>query len=284
MKRKTTKILSLILVTVLVAMTFSSCSYFSKAPQYKENADGMALYRYKSSSTETVFTVPDTYENKPVTELMDFSISNAEYIETINIGENITTIGSWALTNCPMLKAINVDKDNPNYTSIDGVLYNKDMTVLLAYPNSKSVIERDKDGNYVKGGDFVVPNSVETINDHAFYLCSNLYSIKFNEGLKKIGDETFIKCENLAELNLPSTVTEIGVDAFSYCNSLKIVEIPSSVKKIGNYAFFSTASNIEKIIVHQDSEKDIELGEKWLPNIKDNVQKTVPVEYVGAKQ
>lgn len=272
-----------VILTVTVAAAFSSCSISGKEPQYKETADGYGLYRYQSTSLENEFTVPDTYNGKPVTELQAFSIANAAYLKKINIGKNIKTIDVWALTNCIELESINVSEDNSYFKSVDGVLYNKDMTELIAYPNAKTPLEYDADGNVTGGGAIVIPDTVKAIRDNAFYLCSNLYSVTFNEGIEKIGNKAFLKCYALQEINLPDTVTEIGIDAFSYCDSVKKLEIPSSVKSIGDYAFFSTSSSIEKIIVHQNGPEALELGEDWIPNKKDTINKKVPVEYTADK-
>lgn len=281
MNKKIKRAFSLLLVVLLLAVTFSSCSLMNNEPEFKESADTCAYYRYKSASTETEYTIPETHNGKPITELMAFSFSNAEYLKVLNIGKNIEKIDVWALTNCPLLEAINVAEDNPNYKSVDGVLYNKDMTALLVYPNGKTPLQ-EKDGKIVGGGTVKVPDSVKAIGENAFYLCNNLYSIEFNEGLESIGKMAFIKCGNLQEVNLPSTVKILGEDAFSYCNSLKKIDIPSSVTEIGDHAFFSTSSVIEKITV-RNTEDEIKLGEDWIPIVKDKVGEKVPVEFVGKK-
>lgn len=270
------------IVAIAISLTaFGVYTFSSKNNSYKETEDGYGLYRYKSTSTQEVFDVPDTYEGNTVTELMAFSLSNSEYLKELNIGENIKTIDVWALTNCPLLESINVDENNPYFTSVDGVLYNKDKTELICYPNAKAPLETDESGAVVGGGAIVLPDSVTSIRDNAFYMCSNLYSVTFNEGLISIGNKAFLKCDNLQEINLPDTVEAIGTDAFSYCNSVKTLEIPASVQSIGDYAFFSTATQIEKIVVHRDSEADLTLGKDWIPNQSDKVNKKVPVEYVG---
>ncbi|MGN0562830.1 MAG: leucine-rich repeat domain-containing protein [Candidatus Fimenecus sp.] len=282
--RKTFKKLTALALVLIIVLSFASCtSPISTGPQYRVNENTAALYRYKSATTEREFTVADTYEDKPVTELMAFSLANAEYLEVLNIGKNIEVIDVWALTNCPLLKAIHVDAENPYFTSVDGVLYNKDMTELLAYPNGKTPIETDDSGAVVGGGTIVLPETVKSIRENAFYLCSNLYSVTFNEGLEVIGNKAFLKCANLQNVKFPNTLTEIGTDAFSYCNSFTALEIPSSVQKINDYAFFSTASKIEKIVVHKDSENDLELGEDWIPSKESSIRDKVPVEYVGAE-
>lgn len=283
MKKTIKAVLSGILLATLVTGLFSSCTTTgNSAPEYRDNADGCGLYRYTSTSTETSFTVPDTYEGKTVTELMDFCLANAEYLTEIYIGKNIHTIGVWAMTNCQNLEAIYVSEENPYFTSVDGVLYNKDMTELLVYPNAKSPIETDANGN-TSGGEFVVPDTVKSIRANAFYLCGNLRSITFNEGLETVGDKAFLKCGGLESLTLPSTLREIGVDAFSYLDNAKLttIEIPASVEKIGDYAFFSASSSVEKVIVHKNSAEDLELGEDWLPNQKNAINQEAPVEFVG---
>ncbi len=282
MKKKIICAVSAILALFTVMFSFSSCTGEESGNlQYKETESGYALYRYSGSSTEKSLTIPDTYDGKHVTELMAFCISNSEYLETLTIGENIEKIDPWALTNCPVLKAINVSENNKYFTSVDGVLYSKDMTKLLAYPNGKTPLVTDKNGKVTGGGSVNLPETVEVIGENAFYMCSNLYSIEFNEGLQTVEDMAFIKCTNLSALYFPSTLTEIGVDSFSYCDSLTHLEIPSCVKSIGDYAFFSTSSSIDKIVIHQPNGDSLTLGKDWIPNKKNNVREKVAVEYVG---
>lgn len=281
MKKKFIKIFSALLAVVMITAVFSSCTAGSGNLSFKENNSGYALYRYEGASTEKNFTIPDTYEGKPITELLAFSISNSEYLEVLNIGKNIEKIDPWAITNCQVLKAFNVDKDNKYFTSVDGVLYSKDMTKLIAYPNGKTPLVTDDKGKVTGGGTIKLPDTVKTIGANAFYMCGNLYSIEFNSGLEKVEDRAFLKCTNLSELNFPDTLTEIGVDSFSYCDSLTHLEIPASVKSIGDYGFFSTSSSIDKIVVHQPGADSLTLGKDWIPNVKNNVRQKVTVEYVG---
>lgn len=275
------KMKKILAAIVLLSVTVLSSCTTSETLEYRETEDGYGVYRYTSSSVETEFTVPDLYGGKPVTDLMAFSFANASYLKTLNLGENIKTIDAWALTNCTELETINVSPENPYFCSIDGVLYTKDQTELVAYPNGKTKLQTDEDGNITGGGSLVLPDTVKVIRDNACYLCANLYSVTLNEGLEMVGNKAFLKCTNLQEINLPDTVTQIGADAFSYCDSVKTLEIPASVESIGDYAFFSTASSIEKIIVHQASSEAIQLGRDWIPHQKDKVNAKVPVEYIA---
>lgn len=281
-RAKMKKITSIILV-ILLACTFASCNFNQNksAFQFKEVEGGYGVHRYKGASTQPVLDIPDTYENKPVTEIMKFGIANSEYIKTLNIGKNITKIDVWAMTNCKILETINVSEDNPSFKSVDGALYSKDMTQLIAYPNGKTPLTKNKEDEVTDGGGFVVPDTVQTIADNAFYLSDNLYSIQFNEGLLTIGNRAFLKCVNLTAINLPNTVTKIGADAFSYCNTIKELEIPSSVEEIADYAFFSTSSSLEKITIHKKSADELKLGKSWTPVAKKSINGKIDIEYVG---
>lgn len=270
-----------LLAVLLIVLTFSSCSVNQKGAEYKETDGGWMLYRYSGASTETEFTVPDTYEGSPVVEIADFGLANAEYLTKITIGKNVQKINDWSLTNCPKLKAFVVDSENEYFTTLDGVLYTKDLTELVAYPNGKTELVKNADDQVCGGGELILPAECKRIRPNAAYLCGNLYTIQLNEGLEEIGDKAFLKCWHYESLTIPSTVTKIGADAFSYADALKALEIPANVQFIGDYAFYSTGSSIEKVVVH-NTEENLELGKDWSPHKKNSVREKVPVEFVGA--
>lgn len=282
------KITASVLALVFLALCFSSCSITgSKGTEYKETDGGAALYRYAESSTETEFVIPDEYEGKPVVKVDRFGMANAEYLTKITIGKNVSEIDIWAFTNCSKLEAFEVDEENQYFTAIDGVLYNKDVTEILFYPNGKTPLEKDDAGKVIGGGEYVAPATLKSVRANAFYVCWNLYSVTLNEGLEEIGDKAFIKCDNVRTLNIPNTVTKIGDDGLSYMNTLTALEIPSSVKEIGDYAFFATETILDKIVVHNNRE-NIKIGKDndpeykdWLPNQKGTFGTKIGVEFVG---
>jgi hypothetical protein len=148
-----------------------------------------------------------------VTTIGVLAFGDCTSLTSITIPEGVTTIGSFAFASCFSLTTINVDADNPNYASVDGVLYSKDLTELVQYPAGLS-------------GPFVIPNSVTTIGDQAFYGSPGLSSI-----------------------TIPNSVTTIGVYAFQYCEALTSVTIPSSVNMIGTWAF-GCCYNLTSVIFH----------------------------------
>ncbi len=83
----------------------------------------------------------------------------------ITLPDSVASIGREAFSNCENLLNINVAKNNMNYSSIDGILFNKEHTELILYPCTKSNVK------------YVIPNSVTSIANDAFYNCTNLESI-----------------------------------------------------------------------------------------------------------
>ena len=276
------RIISLMLA-ILTVFSLAGCSGLSSGEEklkFKEAQGGYALYRYKGSSDKTEFTVPDAYEGRPVVEILDFALANAEYLTSISIGKNIAAIGEWAFTNSSKLTQIKAHPENSAFTDMDGVLYTEDMTELVAYPNGKTPLVLDAGGKITGGAEFVLPASVKKIRNNALYSCSNLYKVQFNNGLVEIGDKAFIKCANLQNFTLPGTLTKIGVDAFSFCDSLTAVTIPASVTEIGDYAFFAMSSGVKEVVIQRKDSEGMILGRDWLPKLKDTVNTKAEVKYI----
>jgi hypothetical protein len=151
------------------------------------------------------------------------------YITGIFIPNSVTTIGDQAFTMGHSLTSIHVDADNPNFSSANGVVYNKDQTTIMIVPPGIS-------------GHFVIPDSVTTIGRRAFEACTGLTSITIPNGVTTIGDYAFIGCNSLKSITLPNSVTTIGDYAFFGCNSLKSITLPNSVTTIGDFAFVNCDS------------------------------------------
>ena len=165
-------------------------------------------------------TIPNS-----VTEIGNIAFEGCTSLKSVTIPSSVTEIGIDAFGGCTGLKSITVDKNNKNYTSVEGVLFNKNKTKILGYPNAK-------------GSSYVIPSSVTEIGYSAFYGCTGLKSVTIPSSVKKIGDSAFVGCTGLKSVTIPNSVTEIGNYAFAGCTGLKSVTIPSSVKKIGYSAFF----------------------------------------------
>ena len=142
-------------------------------------------------------------------------------IEGINIPAAVTTIGESAFSQTTSLKAINVASDNANYSSADGVLFNKDLTRLIACPCGKS-------------GDYTVPSTVRNIGAQAFYYCQELTGIILNDQLTHIEGSAFQMCAKVESIDIPASVYNIGNYAFYSMSSLKAINVASD-----NYVYSS---------------------------------------------
>ncbi len=117
---------------------------------------------------------------------------------------DITTSGYHPFYGCSSLKEIEVKVDNKNFSSQDGILYNKDKTKLILAPSAYEV------------NDLYIPNSVKEIGDHSFFGNANVKGkIYFPEGLISIGIQSFSQCGISGEVNIPSSVTSIKNSFFN---------------------------------------------------------------------
>jgi len=193
-------------------------------------------------------------------------------ITSITIPESVTFIDYSAINSKTM---INVADKNQNYLSIDGVLFNKNKTILLQCPSVKtgeysipSTITKigykafegcckltyviiptsvDSIGYGALGGctalkSIIIPSSVSFIGSNAFSGCKNVTSIEIPSSITKINSFTFFECKNLTSIEIPLSVTKIGYGAFERCKSLTSIKIPSTVDTINVEAFYNCNS------------------------------------------
>lgn len=119
-------------------------------------------------------------------------------------------------------------------------LYNKDQTVLLRYPASKTM------SNQQASHRFVIPNTVILIYEKAFSLNLTLEMITFGENVETIGDEAFSGCENLVNVNFNNApIKSIGTKAFERCHSLDTIVLPTQLEKLGSSVFMGCSQLVE---------------------------------------
>lgn len=211
------------------------------------------------------FAIPTTVNN-----VFSYGFDGCNQLTAITIPNSVTNIEGNAFNGCKKMTAINVEESNAAYISIDGVLYDKELTTLVCCPAGKigSVTVPDSvtvisdhgfDGCWKvtavalpanlttigeygfygcsKLTDIAIPDSVRSIGKYAFYRCRNLPAITIPEGVTTIGERTFCECTYLADVTLPDSVTDIGRDAFYNCLSIHEIRLPKSLKVIDVNAF-----------------------------------------------
>ncbi|OXS25253.1 MAG: hypothetical protein BI182_05850 [Acetobacterium sp. MES1] len=141
-----------------------------------------------------------------VTTISDNAFEYCTMLSSIRLSKNISHLGSNPFSRCDQLVNINVDENNVNYSSQDGVLYNKSKTTLIGFPGGKTSV--------------TIPGSVTAIGEWAFCGCDNLTSIIIPKGVTSIGDAAFFLCQNLITLDISESVTSIGNSAGNRCPKL----------------------------------------------------------------
>ena len=157
---------------------------------------------------------------RSVTSIGNEAFRCCERLSSIEIPSSVVYIGLATFQDCPNLIEINVATGNLNYSSENGVLFNKDKTILLQYPIGKQ-------------GDYTIPNSVTSI-----------------------GDLAFSNCTDLTMVTIPNCVTNIGIFAFYRCDNLKRIIVPHGHKarfvQMGSLGDFAE-------IIHETSDPQKEL-------------------------
>ena len=222
-----------------------------------------------------------------VTEMGKYMSFTDTNIEQLNLGSGVSeSIISWSFGMSNNLKAINVSKDNQTYMSKDGVLYTKDGTELLKYPQQKedksfriprsvkkiglTAFSGNKNIKKVKMSNHLttigakafyrttleeikIPNSVEIIESDAFDSCRNLKKVNIGKNVKAIGNGAF-NYTGIEEIKLPDNIEILGLGAFESCDNLKKIHIGSGIKEIAAYTF-ENCSSLENVVIPKNIEK-----------------------------
>lgn len=176
------------------------------------------------TSLESI-TIPDN-----VTSIGQGAFWGCTSLTSITIPNSVTNIEPYAFSSCYRLEEIHIDENNNDYISLDGVLYNKEKTLLICCPAGKS-------------GNYSIPNGITTIGEGAFLGCMNLNSITIPDGVTNIEKNAFWDCHSISTLNIPDSVTSIGHFAFSECCNITKITIPTNVTYMGNSTFYKWTSS-----------------------------------------
>jgi len=219
-----------------------------------QNADGVTIYyNYINNGTELEVTfrgyrydfysneyqgnvaIPEevTYMNRTrkVTSIGSEAFYKCSSLTSITIPNSVTSIGNYAFGECSSLKKVIV-KDIAAWC---GIKFGDNSSNPLYYAKH---IYSDEDTEITN---LIIPNSVTSIGDRAFYYCSGLTSVTILNSVTSIGNEAFRECYGLTSVTIPNSVTSIGWGAFRDCSGLTSVTIPNSVTN--NFQYFGVFYN-----------------------------------------
>ncbi len=166
----------------------------------------------------TNITIPES-----VTTISNNAFAACYQLSSIKIPASVASIGLRAFNSCSSLTSIKVDAANAFYADYDGVLCNKDMTLLITCPSGKQ-------------GSFDIPSTIETIGESAFEMCYYITSVSIPASVNTIDRQAFRMC-GITAIDLPNSITTIGDMAFHWCSGLETLVLPNSVTTIGRSAF-----------------------------------------------
>ena len=215
-------------VLIIESSAFMSVGFSSKDEfelKLGKSLKYIGSYNFYESYIKGDLILPDSLEY-----IGSHSFQHTEYLTSVYVPASVSYIGNGVFSGCLTLNEINVSLENEKYASIDGVLYDKDIRLLVAFPGQKKSI--------------IIPPGVEEIGNEAFYCCGNV-SISFPPSLKKIDYRAFCS-SGVRDINIPEGVREIGDSAFAECRRLESVVLPSTIDTLdwGTFYWCSSLSRV----------------------------------------
>lgn len=207
------------------------------------NSDGVSATIIGYIGTGGAINIPSTTTNGLTVTGIAYGAFDESPITSVSIANTVTNIAPGAIVNCYELSTITVASNNPAYSSLNGVLFDKIQATIIQFPEANAA------------NPYIIPTGVTSVGDYAFAYSESLKGVTIPPGVFNIGNYAFFACTGLTNLIIPNSVTNIGQSAFlenglisvtvstnviaigsgafSQCNSLTNLAIPASVISIG---------------------------------------------------
>ena len=202
---------------------------------------GVTKFLDNNGNEITTLNIPDN-----ITSIGSAAFSGCTSINEINISDNVTSIDTAAFSNCTSLTSIHLP-ENPSYVTIsENLLQGCSSLQSIKIPKYITRIS-----NYsLANCDFLsltIPSNVKYIGGGAFSNSYNLSSLTLNEGLESIGSQ-FIRASSITEINIPDSVTNLTARIFHYCPNLKKITIGKNVTKLPE-SMLDSSNKVEEVII-----------------------------------
>ena len=270
---KKVAVVIVLLIAIGMAMYFSVRAVHSDMYEYKLLEDGTyELVKFSNPGDITDILIDyvvdeETGEKdttKPITVIDEFAFNCDEKLNSISFGKDIKSIDGKSIYSCWWITNVFIDDENPNYCDIDGVIYNKDLTEVIFYPNDHDKYLREK-----LGYDNLVDDNGQPMEE--------LW------GTTEKYDEAFFAEYNkqIRTYVIPSTVTKIGQLAFAYSNITDLY-IPEGVKTMESMAVFKN-TELRNVFSYTTDNVITDVTYKAVDSMK-SVYNSLPegLEYIGS--
>lgn len=216
-----------------------------------------------------------------VTSIGDHAFCTLTNLKDISIAESVTSIGDIAFSNIGLseiyipskvnnlqhsifesnktLKIV-ISEESPYYTTVDDVIYTKDMSTLVIYPewkedksftvpNGVTTLENQCffNNNYLE--ELILPDTVTDIGNSSISFCSNIKNLVLSKNLKTIGQGNFTSMRNLPVIVIPEGVTSIGLMTLFGCSYQMVIQLPSTLTDIGDHCFYVNPNKNEHFTI-----------------------------------
>lgn len=180
-------------------------------------------------------------------------------LRRIHISAGVYALGSDDLEECVNLEEISADPENPYFMESGGVLFSRDAKTLVAFPKKSDAkaYQIPEGVTCIGKGAFAgckglaeigFPDSLETIEKHAFLKCLSLRELELPEGVRTMGVGAFLECGGLIKARLPGSLKEISWHGFAGCSALQEITLAEGLRYIGAFAF-SGCSSLERLML-----------------------------------